>query len=652
MHIEKIVAAFVLATGLLTGFGSALAADGDATAANLDKLQEQFRVLDKDVSVLKEVSASKLDAQDKRISDIGLATAQQANHLSAISNQTTTVGSFIAVTSVVITVFVFVAGFVTYLSATRRVKEESREWFEKNTAKLHSEIEVLREKTRAASGEIERHTQQVVTGKLAALQDMKIAADEFGSAAGKILQSMQLKDDGRHLAIDPESAAVVERASDELKTKPESSFTAEDHFARGLSYFAKGNHLSALESFQAASQAVPEPTLTDAPARYLFAQGVTLGILDQLEEAVSVYDELDRRFGNDESPGAREQVARGLLFKGVTLGKLGKLEEEIAAYDELDRRFGQDKSPEVREQVTRGLLSKGATLCKLDKSEEEIAVYDEMDRRFGNDETLGVRVQVAGGLFNKGVTLGALHKSEKAIAVYDAVDERFGKDESPDLRKQVAKGLFNKGATLGRLDKSEEAIAVYDEMDRRFGKDESLDVREHVSGGLFNKGVTLGKLDKPEEAIAVYNEIDRRFGKDESPGLCSLVTKARNAAACTQINSAKQHWGAIPRKTALLAAAIKRLESALLICADDDRAMVSGNLGYALFLRGDHGAAGEPTRDCLKLGGGAALAAQQDDAKRQRVEPEDRDYEALLTRLWAELHPASGPSGARSQEDS
>ena len=40
---------------------------------------------------------------------------------------------------------------------------------------------------------------------------------------------------------------------------------------------------------------------------------------------------------------------------------------------------------------------------------------------------------------------------------------------------------------------------------------------------------------------------------------------------------------------------------------------------------------------------GAAMAAQQDDAKRQRVEPEDRDYEALLTRLWAELHPASGP---------
>ncbi len=130
MHIGKIVAAFVLATGLLTGFSSALAADGDATAANLDKLLEQFRVLDKDVSVLKEVSTSKLDAQDKRISDIGLATAQQGNHLSAISNQTAAVGNYIAWTSGVITLLVLAAGLITYFSATRRVKEESREWFE------------------------------------------------------------------------------------------------------------------------------------------------------------------------------------------------------------------------------------------------------------------------------------------------------------------------------------------------------------------------------------------------------------------------------------------------------------------------------------------------------------------------------------------
>lgn len=152
MHIGKIVAAFVLATGLLAGFGSALAADGDATAANLDKLQEQFRVLDKDVSVLKEVSASKLDAQDKRISDIGLATAQQGNHLSAISNQTAAVGNYIAWTSGVITLFVFIAGFATYFSAKTRAEKEARDasanWFKEHSNELRMEIEKIRELAR------------------------------------------------------------------------------------------------------------------------------------------------------------------------------------------------------------------------------------------------------------------------------------------------------------------------------------------------------------------------------------------------------------------------------------------------------------------------------------------------------------------------
>jgi tetratricopeptide (TPR) repeat protein len=406
----------------------------------------------------------------------------------------------------------------------------------------------------------------VSTSSKAALQHVQTKKEEVDAAAEQLLQSRQLKDDERTPAVDPKAAAVVERASDELKTKPESSFTAEDHFARGLSQFAKGNHLSALESFRLTSQAVLESTPADALARYLIAQGVTFGILGKSEEAIAVYDEIDRRFGKDESPG-------------------------------------------VREQVVRGLVNKGGMLARLDKPKEAIAVYDEMD-------------------------------------------QRFGKDESPRVREQVARGLLSKGITFGKLDKREEEIAVYDEMDKRFGRDESPGVREQVAGGLFSKGITFGKLDKREEEIAVYVEIDRRFGKDESRGVRERVAKARNGLAFGRIISAKQHWQDVPRKTELLAAAIKGLESALLICANDDRAIDLGNLGYALFLSGDFAAAVDPTRDCLKLGGELTHAGQQNDAKQHRVEPEDSEYEALLTRLWAELHPASGLSGARPQEDS
>ena len=281
MRVKKAMATIVLVAGLLNGFGAALAADNAATAADMDKLQEQFRVLDKDLALLKEISAVKLDAQEKRISDIGLATSQHANHLSAISNQTTAVGNYIAWTSGVITLLVLAAGFITYFSATRRVKEESREWFEKNTSRLQTEIEALLVKVQTASGEIDGHKEQLATSTKAALAHVQSEKHKFNEAAGKILQTMQPSELGRAAAIDPESAAVVDRASDELKAKPELSFTSEDHFARGLSHFASGSHLAALKSFEDASQFLPQTAGPAQRVRYLIFQGIALAALNK-----------------------------------------------------------------------------------------------------------------------------------------------------------------------------------------------------------------------------------------------------------------------------------------------------------------------------------------------------------------------------------
>ena len=251
-----------------------------------------------------------------------------------------------------------------------------------------------------------------------------------------------------------------------------------------------------------------------------------------------------------------------------------------------------------------------------------------------------MREQVAGGLFNKGFTLGTLGKSEEAIAVYDEIDRRFGKDEAPAVREQVAKGLVYKGVTLGTLGKSEEEIAVYDEIDRRFGKDEAPAVREQVVKGLVGKGFRLGALGKSEEAIAVYDEIDRRFGKDEAPAVREQVARALNGAAFRRILSAKKIWTDGHSRIALLDNAIASLERVAENCADDMRAMVFGNLGYASYLRDNKIAAVESTKKCLQLGGEELLAGQRADAKLHRVEPEDTDYEKLLEQLWIELHPA------------
>ena len=163
MPIQKLIfASLVFALALL---GSVLAADKSATQADMDKLQEQVRTLDKELAVQREAFVRKLDDVEKRQNEI---TAQQANNLAAIANQTTSLGNYISYTSILITILVLGAGFITYFSAKSSAKEEAREaskqWFEEMAVELNEQIESLRAKFANAATQIDIQVDQVSCG--------------------------------------------------------------------------------------------------------------------------------------------------------------------------------------------------------------------------------------------------------------------------------------------------------------------------------------------------------------------------------------------------------------------------------------------------------------------------------------------------------
>ena len=121
MPIQKLIFIYIVCASAL--FGSVLAADKPPAQSDVDKLQEQARTLDKELSVQREAFVRKLDDVEKRQIEI---TAQQANSLAAIANQTATVGNHIANTSILITVLVLGAGFITYFSAKGRAEKEAQ----------------------------------------------------------------------------------------------------------------------------------------------------------------------------------------------------------------------------------------------------------------------------------------------------------------------------------------------------------------------------------------------------------------------------------------------------------------------------------------------------------------------------------------------
>ena len=200
----------------------------------------------------------------------------------------------------------------------------------------------------------------------------------------------------------------------------------------------------------------------------------------------------------------------------------------------------------------------------------------------------------------------------------------------------TAADFFTRGLSYFTNQDFHAALAAFDSAIELSAADTSS---ERTAQYLFTKGVTLGKLDKPEDAIAAYEELDKRFGADTTPAVREQVAKGLNGAGFNQILLAKQMWQDAATRHEHLSVAAAGLQRALAKCGEHDQEMILGNLGYSLFLAGQHLAAEQPTLECLKLGGQDTLGTQRKDATLHRVEPEDSQYEVLLTRLWQSLLP-------------
>jgi tetratricopeptide (TPR) repeat protein len=133
-------------------------------------------------------------------------------------------------------------------------------------------------------------------------------------------------------------------------------------------------------------------------------KGAALQEQGNFDAAIAVYDDLIRRFGDDESPTVHEQIASALHGKGKmqtisvlfaqanVLQEQGKMIDAIAIYDDIvSRSNGGDNSIIMRKSVAKALLNKGVVLWKQNRLSDVAIVYGDLVRRFGDDENATVR---------------------------------------------------------------------------------------------------------------------------------------------------------------------------------------------------------------------------------------------------------------------
>ena len=253
---------------------------------------------------------------------------------------------------------------------------------------------------------------------------------------------------------------------------------------------------------------------------------VNAGILygqNQVEDALTTYDELACRFGESNVPGISVLVAFGFFAKGVILTQLDRQEDALAAYDDVVLRFDLIDTPNILDQIMKAVVENSDALGELhlpqNMPKEAMDSWNEIAPLLKAGDTPMSSMIIAATLVGKGNVLLGLNRPEEALAAYDNVMRRYGESEAPALVELLATALFTKGDTLTKLNRTEEALTAFGELARRYGTSEMPAILAWGAKGLVKKGGILHDLNRLEEALVANDEVVHRFEESDAPVL-------------------------------------------------------------------------------------------------------------------------------------
>lgn len=523
---------------------------GHAKTDDPNHLTQRIEVVERELAIERQVSQNNRDINDKRLADFATLATMQGSH-------TTWVGNLVAIISVVITLLVFSAGFITYVSVKSRAVKEAQDaaerWFEKNARLLSDKVRLLEEQVHNALEVIASHETKVHNEASAVQTALAKKLREVSQAFESRQDDSQAREVSIAVATDVTASSVGSGGSEKPST---SSGVAEEYYRQANLFEDAQNYEAALRAFDAAIASSSESSVFDQ-AKYLASKGLFLINRERYEQSVSVFDEVIQRYSGSEDDGAKVQYAFSLLSKGTALGKLGQREEELDCFDRVAREFDTSTSPSLKLIVMTALTRKAFALTEAGDNEARIQQLNEIISKYGDSLDEMLQVPLARVLAHKGTalidgneyaeaisTLEDLVKrfesssnetlaeivaealisistvydlqklSELEMRAYDRVVSHFNLHKFDQLRRFAADALYYKGLTLANLNRLEDEIMVYNEIDRLFSSDTSESVRRRIAEGLWQKGASQAALGKRDVAVATFEELDRRFSGD------------------------------------------------------------------------------------------------------------------------------------------
>jgi len=293
-----------------------------------------------------------------------------------------------------------------------------------------------------------------------------------------------------------------------------------------------------------------------------------------LAAALAAYDTLIERFRDDEAKTFREKVAWAMVNKGIVLDESGDLASTLKAYDAVIERYGDDEAGNVREVAARAMINIGHALKDSGDLTAALPAFDAVAKRYGDDEADTVRQKAAWAMFNKGTALKDSGDLVAALTAYDAVAERYGDDEAGIVRQYAAGAMVSKGIMLKESGDVAAALPAFDAVIERYGDDKADSVRENVAWTMLHKGSAFKESGDAAAALTTYDAVIELYGDDEVDGV-------RERAARAMVNK-----GIVFKESGDLAAALPAFDAVIERYREDEADNVREMAAWAMFNKG------------------------------------------------------------------
>lgn len=265
------------------------------------------------------------------------------------------------------------------------------------------------------------------------------------------------------------------------------------------------------------------PTVLTQVAEVLLHKGAALSELDQVEHAIEVFDDIERRLSQYTFYKALGKRAQALCFKGMVLEKTSLLGEALETFESVLQGFSTVGTDETRNWLAAAHFHRGVILAQMNRAGEAIQAYSALAREFAPDTNGTTLTWVAKGLVNKAATLTQQGHVVSAISAYDSFNDLALDPNFPEHQECINRALAGRARALRICDRSAEAIAAIDELCARLEHQSPPAESGAVASALRLRADLLSSSGASDKALLAYDTLQHRFTEDPDPNVVDSV---------------------------------------------------------------------------------------------------------------------------------